>query len=68
MLSFNKLVLFSPLFDTDKGAMILGAREQDPGSNAEYLINIHKYFEASYEVKPTWTIFSQCAQNFFYAI
>ena len=68
MISFNKLVLFSPLFDTDKEAMIQGAREQDSGSNTEYLINILKYFEASYEAKPTWTIFFQCAQKIFYAI
>ena len=35
-------------------------------SNTKYLINIHKYFGASYELKPTRTIFSQCAQKKFF--
>ena len=34
-------------------------------SNTKYLINIHKYFGASYELKPARTIFSQLAQEIF---
>ena len=34
-------------------------------SNTKYLKYIHKYFGASNKLKPTRTIFSQCAQNIF---
>ena len=54
MLYFRKLVLFSHY--------TIHRRSR---SNTKYFINIRKYFGASYELKPTRTIFSQCARKNF---
>ena len=54
MLYFRKLALFSHY--------TIHRRSR---SNTKYFINIRKYFGASYELKPTRTIFSQCARKNF---